>query len=175
MTLEEMRISAQLHVGMPIEQGFARRYANEGLSILANTYDSICRKKKITLTITAGEETELPADCFQLIRLRKWGKPYKAFEVYSTAIFTEDSGEFEIEYLKMPTLLNAESDIPDIPRSFFATIPLFIGAREKFRVFGEEDVDSMRLLQEFYELAREANNRVAKHGKKRMLPVAEWR
>lgn len=178
MNLEDLRITAQLHIGVSMEQPFARRYANEALIQLCNMYPmTVMRKKKAVLTdVVSGEETELPADCYMLYKVKRYGETInEGYELVDQHIEFDANGEYELVYYARPTMLNAESDVPEVPEPFHPCIALFIGAREKFRLFGEEDVDSIRLMREFAETAGLADSFVNKRGRKRIIKAQEWR
>ena len=178
MNLMDMRIQAQLHIGVSIDQPFARRYANECLLQLCNMYPrTAMRKKKLLLeNVTRGEEVAIPDDCYMLYKVKTHGELYDDYEMFEDHLEFEDSGNFEITYFAKPTPLNAETDVPEVPEAFHPSICLFIGAREKFRLFGEEDVDSIRLMREFAETAGLASSFISQRGRRRrMIKVPEWR
>ena len=176
MRQSEIRVRAQLHTGAPIDQTHALMFSNECLIALSNLYESVCRKKKDVLeNVVANEEVLLPDDCFQLIRVRRNGETYTDYELYGQGVFMEDNGNYQIEYLKEPDPIDVETSTPDVPSAFHPSIALFVAAREKFRLFGEEDVDSIRLMREFAETAQMADLRTRKHGRKRVIKPNEWR
>ena len=177
MNLEQLRISAQLHIGVAMEKPFARRYANECITQLCNLYPyTVMKRRKETLENVARDTpVDLPADCYMLYKVKSHGDKYQDFEVFGNEITFADGGTFELEYFKRPDPVNAESDVPEIPEPFHPSISLFMGAREKFRLFGEEDVDSIRLMREFAETSMLANDMRAKHGRRRIIQAPEWR
>ena len=175
MNLEDMRIAAQLHVGISMEKPFARRFANEAMIQLCNLYPkTVMRKKKENIDAVGGEETTLPQDCYLLTKVKKGDRVETDYEIYGDTLEFERSGTYTIEYLKKPDPLGTESDVPQMPEAFHPSIALFIASREKFRLFGEEDVDSIRLMREFAETASLANTMVSKHGRRRMIKPREW-
>ena len=176
MNLEQIRISAQTHIGVPMEQSLARQYANECLTHLCNIYPYTVMKKRRTELNNVERDTpvELPAECYMLYKVKHFGDTYGDYEVFGNEITFAHGGNFELEYFKRPAPLTVESDIPDIPEAFYPCISLFVGAREKFRLFGEEDVDSIRLMREFAETANLASDMRHKHGRRKRLKAPEW-
>ncbi len=196
MNLHELRINAQLHVDQQIDPSFAEIYANEGVAHLTNLhFKNALKKVKKTIEIKRKEAYFLPEDCFLVLRLWYRDIPYKHFEVYTTqdggwkydgsswsfvqeegeVIECEDGGSFVMKFLKNPTPLREETDVPDIRSPFFPSIALFIAARESFRLKGKNSQEGMRLLQEFGESAEIANNMITRSASKKIIRPREWR
>ena len=174
MNLEQIRIAAQLHIGVSMEKPFARRFANEGMMHLCHLFPyTAMKKKKVTLTnVERGVPVELPEGLVYKVKHRD--ALYAEFEILDDEIEFNHAGDFVIYYHKRPEPLNAESDVPEIPEAFHPSLALLVAAREKFRLFGEEDVDSIRLMREFSETARMASDFMDKHGRRRIVKARDW-
>lgn len=176
MDLGNIRIEAQRHIGVTIESPLARRYANECLTHLCNMFPrTVMTRKRGTLeNVVVDKETPLPLDCYMLDKVKLRGELYQDYELFGTDIVFQNSGNFNIEYFKRPTPLTAETDVPGIPEPFFPSIAVFVGARESFRLFGEEDFNSIRLIREFTEMSTLANDLMTQHGRRRIIKPRGW-
>ena len=79
----------------------------------------------------------------------------------------ENPGTYTIEFLTMPSTFDNENDHPGIHELFQAAIPFYVGAREKTRLFGEQDPHVMRMMNEYYMIIEAAHRKLSKQARRR--------
>lgn len=176
MNVKEIKVQSQLHISREINLQYALRFINEAINELAIEYDTACKRK--FLDIEAIEDTwiDLPQNFLTIIRcLDSYDNKFYDFKVEYGQIKFPYSDKFNIAYLEYPQSCSTETETLDINTAYHYAISLFVAAREKQRLFGNEDTDYVRLMQEYKEKAFKANIRLMR-GKKtrRRMKSPRW-
>lgn len=162
MNVEEIKVQAQLQVGTPIQLQYVIRFINEGLNELAINYTTACKRDNITLNMEKDTWVELPNNFIEEKEIKMNGSKYENYEIENNEIRCSNKGELEISFLRIPDKVTAITDIPGIHVAYHYALALFVATREKTRLFGEEDGESSRIMNEFLIKSNITHNRIKK-------------
>ena len=178
MQYSDILKEANLLRGAKIDAVLGKWFINEGMQVLATDYDSACKRNNVALTVPVGTWTDLPAGCLAIIECSASGTPYETYEMSFGQIRTlsSDALTLDLTYLTAHPDVVADSDAPGVHELYHRPLALFMAARDRQRVFADEDSDSVRLMAEFASIASRVNTRLTT-GKKtrRVLAVAVFR
>lgn len=162
MTVDEIRIMAQLKSGRSIDLQVAMKFINEALDDLAVDYNTACRKKDYKIQAEENKWVDLPQDCVGVVECTQDGYKYDHYVINEhLQIKFETEGTFDIAYLIKYPDVSTKTETPSINNAYHQAIALFVGAREKQRLFGEEDSDSNRLMMEYMTKAKKAHSKLS--------------
>lgn len=162
MNVQEIKVQAQLHMAMQMQLAYCIRFINECLNELATAYDTACIRDNISLSITEDTWTNISDDLMKLKEIKLNGVKYFDYEIEGNQIRCEDTGTFDINYLRLPNPVIAKTEVPETHSSFHYAIALFVASREKSRLFGEEDTENLRFMNEFIQKGSLINSRLRK-------------
>lgn len=169
---------ANLHRGQKIDEVLGKWFINEGLQTLATQYDTACKRLDTTLTCPAGEWVDLPVSAIRVLECVQSGTatPYDAYEASYGQLRAESDVVLDITYLRAPLDVVADSDTPDTHELYHKPLALFMAARDRQRVYADEERDAMRLLNEFNTMATLANARLGSlKGTRRVMKVGAFK
>lgn len=151
MTFEKILTHANLHVGagISITTTNGMRFINEGIYDLATRYKTARKRATIAQSFVAYEWTNLPAGCLTIIGCTCNGFKYDDFEASYDQIQFPGNCTVTLEYLRAPELVATAGDEPDINALYHYPLALFMAARERQKMFGDEESDSVRLMNEY--------------------------
>lgn len=175
MNMKDIRINAQLILGLTVEMPIAIRYVNEYIERLAEQHQTAAKKK--TMTIQAGGigYVDLPDDLLSVTRmLDEGGNIYNGFIIDHNLIRFMRTGTYTMEYTAYPDLIGAEQEKPDIPRAFYHACAYYIAAKERARLFSDEDQDYMLYLEQADQMAKEADKTLRTKKKTRRFVKAPY-
>lgn len=175
MNVNDIRIQAQLHHNMPINNQYTIKYINECMMKLANQYTTACILDHIKVSVLADTPVELPNDLLHIRRVKKSNDKYTDFEIFNNSVVFNEDGEYEIDYFKYPKLVSADTETPSIHMAYHYALALFVASREKSRMFGDEETDSIRLMQEFERACFEAHTSLSRQKRTpRFIKAPNW-
>jgi len=158
LNVKKIREQAQLHISSKIENQYALRFLNEGLTRIYTDYPkTACKRSFITIEAIKDEWIDIPVDIAGIVRCKKNNLDYGNYTVGYGQVIFNDTGTYTLGILIYPAVLTVETDTPEIPFVYHYCLSLFLAAREKQRLFGDEDSDSVRLMQEFFMSAQAAD------------------
>lgn len=146
MTVREIVKAASLDGGKRISDNHGIQWINEGLRLLALTYDTACTVSSTQQTIvaTAGIGYALPADCMGIERvLDENGETVvKGYSVDNHLNIRFDyEGTYSITYLTMPSLASGatlDSTVP-VHLAYLTPLASFLVAKSKIADGSEAD------------------------------------
>lgn len=183
MTVEEMRIQAQILTSLTINQQFVFRYINQALEILANEYDTACVKE--TITIVATKEVFYDIND-KFIAVKKIIKKDTTTIDYDENIIDYElneenkiafhyDGTYYVTYLRYSKEVTENTETPEINRAYNNAITSYICSKERSRIFGKNDNDSQMFFQDFYSFSNSANTSLSRKKRtKRIMKAPEW-
>lgn len=169
---------ANLHRGAKIDTVLGKWFINQGMQKLATDFPSARKRNTTTLDVAPNVWVDLPAGCLTVIECTVGGVDYDAYEVSFGQIRTQSATTLTLSvvYLTVFPDVVADSDVPGVPELYHRPLALFIAARDRQRVFADEDTDSVRLMSEFMSAAASANNCLTNAKRtRRILPVAAFK
>lgn len=157
MIFNDLLTQANLHAGRAISAPLGIRYINEGIMTLAREFDTA--RKRATATITAEQYVwqDLPAGCLNIIECTVEGFNFTDYTVSYGQIQFAYNVTANIVYLVSPSLITEATGTPDVHEMYHYPLSLFMAARERQRIFGDEEQDAVRLMSEFLGQAASAN------------------
>ncbi|MBO8161338.1 MAG: hypothetical protein H0Z24_06840 [Thermosipho sp. (in: Bacteria)] len=171
MTGQDIRILAQISIGKEINKTYATKFLNEGMEILAEKYDTACVKETTTITATKNTWYDLPNGFLKIRKVYKDDDevlPDNYLVDFDQILFIED-GTYTIEYLRYPNELTVETDTPEIHKAYHKILSYFIASRETSRLFGSENPESARFMQEFEIRAKEIDIKLSSQKRRRRI------
>lgn len=164
MNVEEIKVQTQLQISMKIQLQYAIRFINEGLNELAIAHTTACKRDNFIIDVIKDTWTDLPNDFIEKKEVKLNGVDYKGYEIDDNQIKCDQGGKLEIRYLRLPKPVTSKSDIPEIHLAYHYPLALFVASKEKSRLFGDEDMESVRFMNEFLRKSSMAHSRIRKKG-----------
>ena len=164
MNVEEIKIQAQLQICMQIPLQYVIRFVNEGINELGITYDTACERGTFITDITKDIWIDLPRDFIEAKEVKINGLETKQYEIDNNQIRCSNNGNLEMRFLKLADNVTSKTDIPNIHLAYHYPLTSFVASREKSRLFGDEDNESLRLMNDFFRKSAMAHARIRKKG-----------
>lgn len=163
MIYSDILKQSNLHRGAAVDTVLGKWFINEGLQTLAIDYDTACRRQTATVVCTAGIWADLPDRCIRIVDCVISGTrvPHDDYAASLGQIQTTTDVTLDLTYLVAPVDVVNDSDVPDVHELFHKTLALFMAARDRQRIFADEESDAMRLMSEFRQMAHAANARLS--------------
>lgn len=176
MNVKDIKVQAQLHVSRQIQLQYVLKFMNEAINNLAIEHDTACKREFMTIKADKNIWYDLPDDCLGIKECTYYGEKYNNYRANHGQIKFGDTGDFEIGYLRYPKMVENETEVPDINGAYHYCLALFVASREIQRLFGDENSDSMRLMQEYYTSKENVNLRLSRMKRTaRFVGSPEWR
>ena len=177
MIVSTIRKQAQLHSDLKIAKDVAIMYLNDGVRVLATMYDTACRRATATITAAASVWVDLPANTMRIVECKVDGLDYDFYEASLGQIRFEGSvTNAALTVLTTHPDVATDTDESTIHALYHGPLALYVAARERQRLFADEENDAQRLMSEFYTQAMQANARLCEvKGTRKILRSAVLR
>ena len=148
--MKKVMASAVLKINTEISEGYAFKWATEGMNKLAMRYDSACAINAVPLeaVIGAGVPYALPTECIGVAKVfNAYGVPIKNYVVdLRNRLILDDSGTYQIDYLSMPTPITALSQDPSINALYWDALGAYVALSHLRSVAAEADGNSFLIV-----------------------------
>ncbi len=102
------------------------------------------------------------------------GERMEEYDTENDHFMVKRKGTFAIEYYKTPDGVQSENEHPDLHELYHTALPYFVGAREKTRLFGEQDPHVQRLYGQFLTKIAEVNDKLKNQNRRRRKIQGRW-
>ena len=160
MKYSDILKQANLHAGLDIEASVGLWYINDGIAVLATTYDTACTRGSATVTASTGVWVDLPTDTIRVVECKVNGQDYDFYEASLGQIRFEGDVTAELTLLYPPARLVGDTD-PALHSLYHLPLALYIAARARQTMFADEEQDAMRLMGEFFAETGRVNTRLS--------------
>ncbi len=177
MTVDEMRIQAQLKFPRKINLQFAIRYINDAIKKLCKKYDTAGIRETITITAKADEWYDIDPLFFKVKECIINGTKTKtnAFRIRSKKVQFDYDGTYDFTYIRYPKDVTGGTEEPEIAVDYHDILPDYIASKERARIFGMRDEDAQILLAEFYDSAKDTHTTLKSHkGTSKRIKAPIW-
>lgn len=173
MNIKEITDQAITLAGIPIDAFKARRFINEGMQILASTYDSACIKAEIIINCTdASLEYELPADCIGITKVMLNNQKYNDYSIDGAYITFDYTGTYKVRYITNPSLDDKKVyekgltlDIPGINLLYHRALPFYLAAQALY-IVNPSDQKAGSFMQGFNSIAKDVDIKLSRPKRK---------
>jgi hypothetical protein len=147
----------------------ARRFIDEAMDRLSQLYDTAC--DKVTVSIYCNDinaEYSLPEDCIGVYKVTVDGRKFNCFLADNNYIKFEDTGVYQITYLKTPKLTDRDlydkqlqEDTPSLNIAYHRVLPNYLAA-QVLLIENPQDQRGLRYLSDFNTMAQDINSKLNK-------------
>lgn len=148
MVYSDILKQANLHANLTLDTSVGLWYINDALSLLATDYPSARKRSAVTITAEADTWADLPAGTIRIVECRVDGQDYSDYEASLGQIRFQDAVTAQLQVL-LPPNKQIQDNAPDIHEMYHQPLALYMAARERQRVFADEESDAARLMGEF--------------------------
>lgn len=172
--------------GYQVNNTYAIDYINAAIDMIIDSHDEIGKKESTTFSIdNANISTwlDLPDDFLAEKRIYYTGSESKLisateepyyFLIENDQIRFDFTGEYTMEYLKVPDTFADISQVPDIPTKYHRSMAFYVAYRVKAEIFGEESSEKNNFLSLFEIGIRRAAGRLNTRKKRKLIPPPRW-
>lgn len=173
MNIKEITDQAVTLAGIPIDAFKARRFINEGMQILAATYDSACVRGETNINCTdINGEYPLPADCIGVTKVMLDNQRHNNYTVEGGYITFDYIGTYKVRYIKNPSLTDRKAyekeltlDVPGIDLLYHRALPFYVAAQALYTV-NPSDQKASSFIQGFNSIAKDVDIKLSRPKRK---------
>lgn len=182
MTVEEIRIKAQLTTGIPIDSAVGLKWAAEAIEDICKSNENAGNKTIETVLISsAPADYLLKKTLLKIMDIKEINKGYylaSNSDIYTvnndnTITFAE-SGNYEITYMALPTLPVNTTDAIPLPYFFALCVEYYLAYKIRGRMFGQDDSNTVAFWQQYMSAKEDAELARRKQKKKRRIPPGRY-
>lgn len=160
MTINDLRIRAQLISSIQIDKATAYKWASEEILNIAADYFRAGVYTKETFTTT--EEFELYEPNRDLLVVDKLidkttNRRVTDYEIHNSELTISVPSTYELRYYSYPDVPSTADETIDMPRQYVVPIQFFLAARIRARLFGQNDSNAVSFMTEYTENLKKAD------------------
>jgi hypothetical protein len=160
MTIDELRIQAQLISSLQIDPSTAYKWATDELLNIAAEYFRAGEYTKEPFQTTESFEDYTPArDLLTIDKIidKSSGRRCTDYEIHGEVLTISVPGKYELRYYSYPDLPMTATEQIKMPRQYVVPIKFYLAARIRARLFGQNDSNAVSFMSEYTERMKKAD------------------
>ncbi len=173
MKVDEVRINAQLTVGIEIDSATGRLWVIEAIKDICNNHPKAGARVSESVAITAGgTDYAIVGTLLELISIEDTNQSVYLPSASAKYVLNDDNtitfaeaGAYQIKYMGMPAMPQTTSSEIPLPQLFVPCIEYYLAYKIRGRLYGQSDGNAVSFFQQ-YEYRRD--NAEIMRGKKKI-------
>lgn len=160
MTINDLRIQAQLLSSLQIDPSTAYKWATDELNNIAAEYFRAGVYTKEPFRTTQKFEDYTPArDLLMIDKIvdLATGRRVTDYEIHGDILTISVPGRYELRYYSYPDIPKTATEEIDMPRQYVVPIKFYLAARIRARLFGQNDSNAVSFMTEYNEKMKKAD------------------